>query len=177
MKRKYWILAVTVPAVFIIDQLTKWLILTRMEIGERIVIIPGFFDIVHFRNTGAAFGLFSGMSAEVRAPFFYAVAAIAVVVLVLMYRAISDREVLMPVALSLVFGGIAGNVLDRIRLNEVVDFLSLHIGNRVFVTETLGRRIILPLEWPAFNVADTAITTAMILIVITALCRRKGFEE
>lgn len=177
MKRKYWILAIIVPAVFIIDQLTKWLILMRMEIGERIVIIPGFFDIVHFRNTGAAFGLFSGMSESVRIPFFYVVAAIAVVVLALMYRAISDREVLMPVALSLVFGGIAGNVLDRIRLNEVVDFLSFHIGNRVFVTEVLGRRLILPLEWPAFNVADMAITTAMILIVISALRRRRKFEE
>jgi signal peptidase II len=177
MKRKYWILVIIVPAVFIIDQLTKWLILTHMEIGERIAVIPGFFDIVHFRNTGAAFGLFSGMSAEVRVPFFYVVAIIAVVVLALMYRAISDREVLMPVALSLVFGGIAGNVLDRIRLNEVVDFLSFHVGNRVFATEALGRRFILPLEWPAFNVADMAITMAMILIVISALRRRKGFEE
>lgn len=177
MKRKYWILAIIVPAIFIIDQLTKWLILTHMEIGERIAVIPGFFDIVHFRNTGAAFGLFSGMSAEVRVPFFYVVAIIAVVVLALMYRAISDREVLMPVALSLVFGGIAGNVLDRIRLNEVVDFLSLHVGNRVFATEALGRRFILPLEWPAFNVADMAITMAMILIVISALRRRKGLEE
>ena len=177
MKRKYWILAVIVPAVFIIDQLTKWLILTHVEIGERIAVIPGFFDIVHFRNTGAAFGLFSGMSADVRVPFFYVVAIVAVVVLALMYRSISDREVLMPVALSLVFGGIAGNVLDRIRLSEVVDFLSLHVGNRVFATEALGRRFILPLEWPAFNVADMAITMAMILIVVSALRRRKGFEE
>jgi signal peptidase II len=177
MKRKYWILVVVVPTVFIIDQLTKWLILTRVEIGERIAVIPGFFDIVHFRNTGAAFGLFSGMPDAVRVPFFYVVAAIAVVVLAMMYRAISDREVMMPMALSLVFGGIAGNVLDRIRLNEVVDFLSFHIGNRVFVTESLGRRIILPLEWPAFNVADMAITMAMILIVISALRRRKGLEE
>jgi len=176
MKRKYWILAAIVPAVFIVDQLTKWLVLTRMEIGERIAIIPGLFDIVHFRNTGAAFGLFSSMPDSVRVPFFYVVAAIAVVVLVFMYRAISDREIMMPIALSLVFGGIAGNVLDRIRLSEVVDFLSFHIGNRVFVTEALGRRFILPLEWPAFNVADMAITMAMVLIVIAAL-RRRGMEE
>lgn len=174
MKRKYWILVIITPAIFIADQITKWLILTQVEIGDRIAIIPGYFDIVHYRNTGAAFGLFSGLSSDVRIPFFYIVAAIATVVLALMYRAISDEEIVMPVALSLVFGGIAGNVLDRIRLHEVVDFLSFHVDNRILAAEAFGRRFSVPLEWPAFNVADMAITAAMFLIVISAFMRRRA---
>ncbi len=177
MKRKYKILMAVTPAVFILDQVTKWLILTRIGLGERITIIPGLFDIVHFRNTGAAFGLFSSLSDDVRAPFFYIAAAIATLVLAFMYRAISDREVMMPVALSLVFGGIAGNVLDRLRFGEVVDFLSFHVDNRVLVGQAFGRHFSLPLEWPAFNVADMAITTAMFLIVISAFLRRKQLHD
>jgi len=177
MKRKYKILLAVTPAVFILDQVTKWLILTRLEIGERITVIPGLFDIVHFRNTGAAFGLFSSLSDGVRAPFFYIAAAIATVVLAFMYRAISDREVMMPVAISLVFGGIAGNVLDRLRFGEVVDFLSFHIDKRVLVGQAFGRNFSLPLEWPAFNIADMAITTAMFLIVISAFLKRKQLHE
>lgn len=177
MKRKYWILVIITPAIFIIDQITKWLIVSHVEIGEKIPIIPGLFDIVHFRNTGAAFGLFSGMSEDVRVPFFYVVAVIATVVLAFMYRAVSDREILLPVALSLVFGGIAGNVLDRLRLREVVDFLSFHVDNRVFMGKAFGRTFAFPLEWPAFNVADMAITTAMVLIVISAIMRRKRVSD
>lgn len=173
MKRKYWILVITVPSVFILDQVTKWLVLSRMPIGERMPVITGFFDMVHFRNTGAAFGLFANMADGIRAPFFYIVAIVAAVVMAFMYRAISDREVIMPFALSLVFAGIAGNVIDRIRYGEVVDFLSFHVGDRVFAGQAFGYRVSFPLEWPAFNVADMAITCAMILIVISAFSRSR----
>lgn len=176
MQRKYKILIAIAPAVFVLDQITKWIILIDVALGDRIPVIPGYFDIVHFRNTGAAFGMFSGLSDDVRAPFFYIVAGIAAVVLGFMYRAMSDRELLMPVALSLVFGGIAGNVVDRVRFGEVVDFLSAHVGDRIFTMEALGRRISLQLEWPAFNVADMAITAAMLLIVISAFMKARACE-
>jgi signal peptidase II len=173
MQRKYKILIAITPAVLILDQVTKWLILSYVTLGDRLPVISDIFDIVHFRNTGAAFGMFSGLSDAVRAPFFYVVAALAAVVLGFMYRALSDREVLMPVALSLVFGGIAGNVVDRVRFGEVVDFLSVHIGDRIFMMDAFGRRFTIPLEWPAFNVADMAITMAMMLIVISAFMRAR----
>lgn len=171
MQRKYKILMLIMPAVFVLDQLTKWIILNQVALGDRLPVIPGFFDIVHFRNAGAAFGMFSGLSDAVRAPFFYVVAILAAIVLGFMYRALSDREVLMPVAISLVLGGIAGNVVDRVRFGEVVDFLSVHIGDRIFMIDVFGRRLSYPLEWPAFNVADMAITTAMVLIVISAFAK------
>ena len=174
MKRKYWILAITTPVVFIADQLTKWLVVNFMEVGGRISIIPGFFDIVHFRNTGAAFGLFSGMPEAVRTPFFYIVAAVATVLLAFLYRTLGARERLMPLAISLVFGGIAGNILDRMRYGSVVDFLSLHAGDAVVAGKVFGIHYRFPLEWPAFNIADSAITTAMILIVVSAVRGRRG---
>ena len=174
MKTKYKILVITVPAVFIADQLTKWLVVNFMEVGEKIPIVPGLFDIVHFRNTGAAFGLFSSLSEAVRTPFFYIVAAVAAVLLALLYRTLGDRERLMPLAISLVFGGIAGNILDRLRHGSVVDFLSLHAGDAVVTGNAFGIHYSFPIEWPAFNIADSAITVAMILIVVSAVRGRRG---
>ncbi len=174
MKTKYKILIAIVPAIFLLDQATKLLIIKTMELGARVPVIPGFFDIVNYRNTGAAFGLFSGMVDHVRIPFFYIIALVAVVLMSLLYRSLEEDERLMPIALSLVLGGIAGNMMDRIRLGSVVDFLSFHVGDDVLDFTLAGRHISLPLEWPAFNVADSAITVAMILIFIAALRRSRG---
>jgi signal peptidase II len=171
MKTKYKILAITVPVVFLLDQITKWVIMNSLAVGEKIVIVPGFFDIVHFRNVGAAFGMFSGLSDALRVPFFYIVALVAIAAIAYMYRALGDSELMLPFALSLVFGGIAGNVLDRLRLGEVIDFLSLHIGDKVFDGIIFGQRFHIPLEWPAFNIADTAITTAVVIIALSAIRR------
>lgn len=173
MKFKYKILLTVPPAVLVLDQLTKIAVFSWVEFGSRYPVIDGFFDLVHFRNTGAAFGLLSGMPDGFRVPFFYIVAAIAAVLLALFYRSINDRDVLMSVALSLVFGGIAGNILDRIRLGSVVDFLSFHLDGRVWEFSFLGRAFSVPLEWPAFNVADSAITVAMFLLAYVAIFRSK----
>jgi len=164
------------PAIFLLDQVTKLVIVDAVDFGARVPVIPGFFDIVNFRNTGAAFGMFSGLSDSVRGPFFFTVAVIAVVLMVLLFRSLSDRERIMPMALSLVFAGIAGNILDRIRLGSVVDFLSFHIGDAVLDFQAFGRHVSIPLEWPAFNVADSAITTAMVLILISAVRRQDSLE-
>lgn len=175
MKTKYKILVITVPSVFLLDQITKWMIASLLAVGQKIEIIQGFFDIVHFRNTGAAFGIFSGLPDAWRIPFFYIVAAVAIIALAFMYRALRRDERLLPFALSLVFGGIAGNVLDRLRFGEVIDFLSFHIGDKALAGAVFGYRYNVPLEWPAFNVADMAITTAVVLIVILAI--KKGEQS
>jgi len=174
MKLKYKILIIVAPLVFILDQATKFAVVEWIRLGERIPIIPGFFDLVHFRNTGAAFGMFSGVSASVRVPFFYIVAAVAAIVLVLYYRSLEDDQYLMFFTLSLVLGAIAGNVLDRIRLGSVVDFLSFHIGDKSLRLSVIFRSFDVKLEWPAFNVADSAITIAMFLLVWSVLFRKEG---
>jgi signal peptidase II len=171
MKTKYRLLLIIVPAVFVLDQLTKFATVRWIEFGQRLPAIPGFFDLVYFRNTGAAFGLLSGTDAGFRIPFFYIVAVLAIFLLVLFFRSIRENEKLMPIALSLVFGGIAGNIVDRIRLGYVVDFLSFHIGNAVLDFSAMGRHFHIDLEWPAFNIADSAITVAMVLLAYSAIFR------
>ncbi|MBT3181406.1 MAG: signal peptidase II [Deltaproteobacteria bacterium] len=172
IKAKYKVLMVIAPLVFILDQLTKLAIIKYIPFGERISVIPGFFDIVHFRNTGAAFGMFSEMSDSFRIPFFYAIAVVAVIFLIIYYRSLKGDNLLMPVALSLVFGGIAGNVIDRIRLGSVVDFLSVHIGDETLKFSFLEKAYDISLEWPAFNVADSAITVSMFLFIFVAFFRK-----
>ena len=169
MAFKYKLLLLVTPAVFLLDQLTKLAVLAWVPLGSRIPIIPGFFDLVHFRNTGAAFGILSEVDHGFRVPFFYVVAVIAVVVLGVFYRSLTDRERLMQLAFALVFGGIAGNIVDRIRLGSVVDFVSLRVGDAALDFTLSGTMYHIPLEWPAFNVADMAITATMLLLIWQAI--------
>ena len=173
MKFKYKLLAIVPPALFALDQATKLAVLKYIPLGDRIPVIPGFFDLVHFRNTGAAFGMLSDAHHAFRIPFFYAVAFVATIVLGFFYRSLSDRERLLPWAFSLVFAGIAGNIVDRIFLGSVVDFLSFHIGDASIDLGFLGFARSIPLEWPAFNVADSAITVAMVMLICSAVRRAR----
>jgi len=173
MRTKYKILLAITPSVVILDQLTKWLVVDSLTLGDRVPVIPGFFDIVYYLNEGAAFGLFANLPDSFRLPFFYVVAVLAVFLLAYLYRTLMDGEKLMCVSVALVFGGIVGNILDRIRLESVVDFLSFHIGDLVLEGTIFGIRYRLPMEWPAFNVADSAITVAVLLIIISAVRGRR----
>jgi signal peptidase II len=156
---------IVAPVIFVLDQLTKFVIVYNVLFGDRIPVISGYFDLVHFRNTGAAFGFLAGAADSFRVPFFYTVAILAVVFLGFFYRSLKDDERLMPIAISLVFGGIAGNMTDRIRHGFVVDFLSFHLMDEVLDFSFFGRGYEIVLEWPAFNVADMAITCAMFILV------------
>ncbi|MBI2974153.1 MAG: signal peptidase II [Deltaproteobacteria bacterium] len=158
-------LFIIAPAVFILDQLTKYLINSRIGMGESIAVMPDFFDIVHYANSGAAFGMFSGVNSSWRAPFFYAVSALALIAIIFYIVKMSDSERIMAAALSFVVGGILGNGMDRIRFGAVTDFLSFHIADK----KLFGYDLV----WPAFNVADSAITIAMFLIIIDSLRKKK----
>jgi signal peptidase II len=136
----------------------------HVEFGSKIAVIPGYFDIVHYSNSGAAFGILSGADAGWRTPFFYIVSVLALVFIGVYIYKLKPGERAMAFALSLVVGGIFGNSLDRIRFGSVTDFLSAHVGDKVL----LG----IQLEWPAFNVADSAITVAMALLILQALSRK-----
>lgn len=169
MKTKHKLLLIITPTVIALDQASKVVVEHSMSIGDRIPIIPGFFDLVHLRNTGAAFGMLADSASGFRVPFFYIMAVVAIVFIALMYRSLKDHETAMSVALSLVIGGIIGNIADRIRLGSVVDFLSFHIGDRVLNFQLFRRAFYMQLEWPAFNIADSAITVAMVLLVYSAI--------
>lgn len=130
---------VTIP-LFVLDQLTKWATLAFIPLNHEVPIIPGFFNLVHVLNTGSAFGLMKGWFN------FHIVfaAAMTVVMFWLLFRKTTDN--LSRLAAALILAGIFGNIMDRLRLGHVIDFLDFYIGDY---------------HWPAFNVADSAIVIAV----------------
>jgi len=150
LKKKYIILSVTVGVVLLLDQISKIYVASVMTLNESAVVISGFFNITHVRNPGAAFGFLADSSPVFRSAFFIIIALVAIVLILVLVVKIKDRELLLIFSLSLILSGAVGNFLDRIRLGEVVDFLDFYI---------------LSYHWPAFNMADSAITVgAMVLI-------------
>ena len=135
-----------------LDQITKHLIVLNQELIFRpFVVIPGLFNIVSVRNTGAAWGMFHNNNV-----ILLCIAFIAFIVLIYSFRAITEGCPERYIALSLVLGGIIGNSIDRIFRQSVVDFLDFHIKSY---------------HWPAFNVADSAICIGVCLLILSFLFR------
>ena len=144
----FYILALGVVA---LDQITKLVIQATIPLGHSIPVIPKFFAIVHVLNPGAAFGLFAARSAAFRNPFFIGISVAAIAfILYYRHRGLTGHP-LTSSALSLILGGAAGNLLDRLRIGLVVDFLDVHYYQY---------------HWPAFNVADSAITIGVSLMLL-----------
>jgi len=144
----YLILAATV---IVLDIWTKALVLARIDLHETIPIIPNFFQLVHVRNTGAAFGIGANASSRL-VPLLLNAGAIAVFFVVVVYAlrsAVTDR--VLQTGLHLILGGAIGNLLDRFRFGYVVDFLDVYVGTK---------------HWPAFNVADSAICIGIALLFL-----------
>ena len=149
MKRVYYL--TLAAAVIVVDIWTKWLIVRRIDLHEAIPVIPDFFQLVHVRNTGAAFGLGANASSKL-VPILLNAGAIAVFCVVVVYAlrtAVTDR--LLQTGLHLILGGAIGNLLDRFRFGYVVDFLDVYIGSH---------------HWPAFNIADSAICIGIALLFL-----------
>ncbi len=140
-----------VPAVLVAaDQFTKSLIVQKMILFQSVTIIPGVLDITSVRNRGAAFGILANASEQTRSWLLVGVSALAVVLLTVFFLKTHAHEKLARVAAALVIGGAIGNLIDRIRMGEVVDFIDIHAG---------------PYHWPAFNIADSAITVGICLFL------------
>jgi signal peptidase II len=135
--------------VVVVDQFTKWLIVQTFQMHEALPVIPDFFDLVYVRNKGAAFGIFSDTG--FRVPFLLTTTMVAVVFLVWFYRQLKPEQILSRSALSLILGGAIGNLIDRLRLGEVIDFLDVHWFQH---------------HWPAFNVADSAICVGVGMLLL-----------
>jgi signal peptidase II len=133
------------------DQFTKMIVLKKLGYGQESVIIDGFFKFVHWGNTGAAWSMFHGNN-----ELLAIVSLIALLVLFLCRRHFDTRTWLGQVSLGLIFGGIIGNIIDRLFRDHVIDFIYFYIQQRG------GREI----GFPAFNIADTAICTGVGLLFI-----------
>lgn len=140
--------------VLVLDQFTKWLVVRQIPKDDEWVIIPGFFNLAHRANTGAAWSLFTGNNAVLAI-----VAITALVVLFLTRRHFNADRLIGQFAFGLIFGGIIGNFVDRLNPHRraVVDFLHFYLSRRGSSE---------PLDFPAFNVADSAICTGVALIFI-----------
>lgn len=142
-------------AIVAADQFTKWLILARLRLGERIPVIDGAFDLVLAFNSGAAFSFLSDASGWQRYLFVGLALAVSVALVLFLRRAGSAQ---LHLGLALILGGAIGNVIDRLRIGQVVDFLLVyHRG----------------WSWPAFNVADSAITIGAGLLILDSFRQRR----
>ena len=152
---------VTAVAVLLFDQYTKWLVETNLALGESvypIASIDHIFRFVHVYNRGAAFGMLQGGG------YLFSLIAAGVSLFIIYYViTLKERDILLRLALGLMMGGAIGNVLDRIRLGHVTDFV--HFNLRPLVTDypLLDFQI---LNWPVFNVADTAVVTGVFIMMI-----------
>lgn len=166
MKTKLKILGWIVPALFLLDQATKWVVVRTVPLGGSVEVLPGFFDLVHTRNRGAAFGFLANLPEQIRLPFFFIVSFLALALMTVYFFRLKDGRKSSFVYLAMILGGAAGNIWDRVSLGEVIDFLSFHWYDR-WVQWSIGDTFLkFKLEWPAFNVADSAITIAVVGLMV-----------
>jgi signal peptidase II len=167
--RKYLPLFVYPPTVVLLDLLSKWWIVRNIPLGQGIPILPNFFDLVHFRNPGVAFSLFADLGSGGKLGFFFLVTLAAMIALFVLYAKTQGTDRKMQIPLALILGGALGNMLDRLYRGEVVDFLYFHWYHRIADFELFGRHFRFVLAWPAFNIADSAITCGALYLALKVL--------
>jgi signal peptidase II len=147
-----------VLAVLVLDRFTKWLVIRNLALYDAFTVVPGLFRLTHLENPGAAFSLFADSASPYRTVLLIAVsvAALAVISFLLwMRRGVFTAT---TVSLALIMGGALGNLWDRLADGKVTDFLDFYLG---------------PHHWPPFNLADSAIVTGALLLLLRALAKEK----
>ncbi len=150
-------LAVISGLVIILDQITKILILKNLPLYHSITVIPGFFNITHIHNPGGAFGFMAHQDSSLRNFLFLFLSSFAICFIFYFYKNTNKTHPFLASGFSLIFGGAIGNLIDRIRFGKVVDFLDFYVGNY---------------HWPAFNVADSAITVGIAVFIYHLLFKK-----
>jgi len=147
----------------LLDQGTKLAVVSILPLYGSVPVIPGFFNLVHVRNRGMAFGLMNRPDSGFF--FIFLVAASIAAIAILGYWYLSRGESLkfsVSAGISLMIGGAVGNLIDRIRLGEVIDFIDLYLG---------------PYHWPAFNIADMAVSGGAFLVALGVLGAGKSRSD
>jgi len=134
--------------IFFLDQISKFFILRNLDINESVPVIRNIFHVTLVQNTGAAFGIFKSGTL-----FFIVISILAVGAITVHLIRKPNISLLLNAALSLILGGVLGNLFDRVRLGYVIDFLDFRV-------------------WPVFNVADSAITIGVILLIFSLLRKK-----
>jgi signal peptidase II len=159
MRRFHFVIAFLVV---VLDRATKSIVATRISLHDGIQVIPGFFRITHVENRGAAFGLFADSPSQWKLAMLVLFSIVALVVVSALLWRNSHSMTTTGVGLALILGGALGNLWDRLLNGRVVDFLLFYIGQY---------------QWPAFNVADSAIVVGAGLLVIEILLEKPHAHE
>jgi signal peptidase II len=124
--------------------------------------VKGFFNLVHVRNRGIAFGVMNDPGSTLQTYLLLGASLLAICVLFWWFKRLGDGGGVLALCLSLVLGGAVGNLIDRVRLGEVIDFVDIHLGSY---------------HWPAFNVADSAITVGTLGLALSLFIKREGSDR
>ncbi len=157
MKKKTIKLLLIAGVIVLLDQVTKALVLRYLPLYHSIAVIPGFFDLTHVQNPGGAFGFLSASDPRLRRVVFLFISFLAVGLILWFYFKTPSTYPYLAGAFGMIFGGAAGNLVDRVRFGKVTDFLDFYVGN---------------LHWPAFNIADSAITIGIGIFLLHLLLKK-----
>lgn len=155
---RYVILAAVSVATILLDQASKSHIMQTMRLHESIPIIPNFFSLTYIRNPGAAFGLLASSSNGFRLLFFGFTSLFALGLLGTIFFRLQEEDWVGQLSIAGILGGAIGNMLDRLRFGEVVDFLDFYLEGY---------------HWPAFNVADAAISVGVFILILHFAMEKK----
>ena len=161
MKKNLWIFLFGAAVIIAVDQITKSAVTSRFVLHESYPVINGFFNLVYVLNPGAAFGFLAEASETFRYVFFTGITVLAAGLIVYYLVKSGPRNLMLVTSLTLIFGGAVGNLFDRLRFGAVVDFLDFYVRGA---------------HWPAFNVADSAITIGAVLMIWEMILNRKSSQ-
>ncbi len=157
---KYAKFAAVVVLVVLLDQITKTMVIRMMPLFDSIVVIPGFFNLTHVHNPGGAFGLLSKNGAVWRHWLFLGAAVFALCIILFFHHRTPKALPWLAGSLAMIFGGAVGNMIDRVRFGEVVDFLDVYVASY---------------HWPTFNVADSAVSVGIAIFILHILLKKMPF--
>ncbi len=137
------------------DQITKYFVNEHLTYSDRVTVIDGLFYLTHVRNTGAAFGRFADAPQMTRLLLFVGIAIVAMGIILSFYRKLAPGDWFSALALGLILGGAVGNLIDRVRFGEVIDFLHFRLWGGF--------------SWPDFNLADCFIVMGVAALMLELL--------
>ncbi len=155
---RHVVLAMVSVGTLALDQATKAQVMLTMRLHESIPVVPGFFNLTYIRNPGAAFGLLASSGSTFRLIFFGVTSLCALVLLGTIFYRLRQDDWVGQVSIAAILGGAVGNLLDRLRFGEVIDFLDFYLRGY---------------HWPAFNVADAAISVGVVFLIFRFAFERK----
>ncbi|MFW6415308.1 MAG: signal peptidase II [Thermodesulfobacteriota bacterium] len=144
----------TAATILLLDQVVKFYVQANFTALDKEIVVPGFFNLVYVLNKGAAFGILNREDIYWQTYFFLGISLVAILVILYLLYSIEDRDKYLLFGMGAILGGALGNLVDRVRLGMVIDYLDFYFKS---------------FHWPAFNIADTAITLGAISVLISLI--------